>query len=123
MIAKRIGTKRSYPVATNIVLLPGQPTILASGYLTNVLVAGVSVGVVTLHVDNSAGANGALHAEVETGEIKFAKHTDVVICSVGGKGYFVDGKTVSISSNSDARATAGIITQVDDDGVWVRVGL
>jgi len=123
MIAKRLGYKHAHPVAAATTISSGQPCLLASGYLTTVLAAGVCVGLATLGVDNSTGAAGALQAEVEVGEFKFTNAGDVVLASVGSTAYFSDANTVSLDSATDTRATAGTITQVDDDGVWVRVGL
>ena len=123
MIAKRLGNKHAHPVAATIAISSGQPCRLASGYLTTVLTAGACVGLATLGVDNSTGASGALQAEVEVGEFKFTNAGDVVLASVGSTADFSDANTVSLDSATKTRTTAGTITQVDDDGVWVRVGL
>lgn len=125
-IAERNGRKRAYPVAAGVVINPNTPYVLVSGYLDIVTAgsgAGVSAGVSTLDVDNSAGAAGAEYAEVVAGEHKFSNAGDITVASVGSDCYFVSDAQVSIGSDTGARNKAGKITQVDADGVWVFVGV
>lgn len=80
-------------------------------------------GVMKLHVDNTSGANDAVKLELMTGEFKFAKSgvNTPTAASVGAIGYAEDDQT--IGTLNTAGSYAGIITQVDTDGVWVNVGM
>lgn len=121
--AKRLGNLRGYPVKAAIALAMSEPLVLDAGYGTNVLGAGTCVGLTTMAVDNSAGANGELWVEVQVGEHKFVNSGDITVADVGEPAYLVDGDSVSIDSATDTRSLAGTITQVDADGVWVKVGV
>lgn len=126
VIAERDGRKRGYPMKAAVALAAGVAAVLDGGYLTDVTDgagAALSAGVLTFGGDNSAGANGDVVAEVVSGEHKLANAGDITVANVGDTGYFVDGSMVSGSSNTGARNAAGTIVQVDDDGVWVELGL
>jgi len=124
-IAKRIGFKRAYPVAASQVLNSNVPVLLnASGCLVGVVGnLGQSAGVLTMPVDNSAGTDGAITAEAEAGEHKFANSGDITIAHVGSTAYFASAAKLSIDDATATRAAAGVITQVDGDGVWVALGV
>ena len=62
-----------------------------------------ALGLATKTVDNSAGADGDLKAEV------------------GKTVYIEDAYTVSKTDNAGARSAAGKCVEVDDDGVWVEI--
>ncbi|MBU2967064.1 hypothetical protein Q4508_12560 [Amphritea sp. 2_MG-2023] len=124
-IAERLGRKRAYGVKTGVTLNANTPAVLVSGYLTSVTDgagAGISAGVTTFEVDNSAGANGTILAEVVAGEHKFANSGDIAVTDVGATAYFVDDAIVSASHDTNSRNPAGKIIQVDGDGVWVNLG-
>lgn len=123
-IAKRIGVKRAYPVAASTSLHVNKIAVLAAGLAIPLAAATgteLSAGVVTFAVNNP-GAAGAVRVEVEAGEHKFAS-SDIVAADVGATAYFVDDRTVSKSHDTNSRPIAGKITQVDDDGVWVELGV
>jgi hypothetical protein len=123
-LAEREGRKRAYPVKAGAVINPNTPTVLVGGYLTTVdVLTGIAAGVTTFEVDNSLGADGAARAEVVTGEHKFSNAGDITVASVGQTAYFVTDGQVSISDDTATRNTAGKITQVDVNGVWVSVGV
>lgn len=124
--AQRQGLKRAYGVKAGVVISGNTPAVLDAGYLTTVADGGgsaLSAGVTTLEVDNSAGANGEVLAEVVSGDHKFANSGDITVASVGSTAYFVDDSTVSIDHATNTRNAAGKITQVDGDGVWVETGV
>ena len=124
-IAKRNYGKRAYPVAAGETINPNQVAFLAAGYLVafaSAVAANPCAGVATFETTNP-GANGDISAEVETGEHKFSNSGDVVAASVGSTAYFVDDSSVSISDSGGSRTTAGKVTQVDTDGVWVDIGI
>ncbi|MEE2025034.1 hypothetical protein [Alkalimonas mucilaginosa] len=123
-IAKRIGVKRAYPVAAATSLHVNTIAVLAAGLAIPLAQAAgteLSAGVVTFAVNNP-GAAGAVRVEVEAGEHKFTT-TDIVAADVGATAYFVDDRTVSKSHDTNSRPIAGKIIQVDDDGVWVELGV
>lgn len=125
--AERDGRKRAYPMKAAITLPPNTAAVLdANGRLTTVADGGAtatSAGVTTLGADNSAGANDAIRGEVVAGAHKLVNSGDITIAHVGDTAYFVDADTVSISHATNTRAAAGAIIQVDDDGVWVKLGV
>lgn len=123
-LAEREGRKRDYPVKAGAVIAPNTPVVLVSGYLTTVdVLTGIPAGVTTFEVDNSLGADGAVRAEVVTGEHKFSNAGDITVANVGQTAYFVTDGQVSISDDTATRNAAGKITQVDVNGVWVSVGV
>lgn len=123
-IAKRIGVKRAYPVAASTSLHVNTIAVLAAGLaisLADATGAEKCAGVVTFAVNNT-GTAGALRVEVEAGQHKFLT-TDIVAADVGATAYFVDDRTVSKNHATNTRPIAGKIIQVDDDGVWVELGV
>lgn len=123
-IAKRSGVKRAYPVKAATSLHVGVVAVLAAGLavpLSAATGAEKCAGVVTFAVNNP-GVDGAIKVEVEAGEHKFAS-SDIVAADVGATAYFVDDRTLSKSHDTNTRPAAGKIIQVDDDGVWVELGV
>jgi hypothetical protein len=123
-IAKRMGVKRAYPVAAATSLHVNAIAVLAAGLAVGLDAATGTekcAGVVTFPTSNP-GSAGAVQVEVEAGEHKFAT-SDIVAADVGATAYFVDDHTVSNSHDTNSRPAAGKIIQVDDDGVWVELGV
>ena len=56
-------------------------------------------------------------------ETELVEAGDIVAADVGTTAYFVDDSTVSKSHDTNSRPIAGKIIQVDDDGVWVELGV
>lgn len=118
--------QRSYPMAAGAHGFAGTIAVLASGLCTpGVTDTGlIAVGVFGKEVDNSAGANGAEHASVERGVFRFDNSASADAIGLGDIGqlcYIVDDHTVAKTDGSSSRSAAGVIDDVDDDGVWVRV--
>jgi len=83
-------------------------------------------GVAQKQADNTAGANGAINAECERGVFRFANSAagDLIArAEIGDDCYIVDDQTVAKTSATDTRTIAGKITDLDAQGVWVRVGI
>ncbi|SEQ24620.1 hypothetical protein SAMN03080615_00880 [Amphritea atlantica] len=123
--AERVGRKRAYGVKAGVTLNANTPTVLDAGYLTAVTDgsgAALSAGVTTFEVDNSAGSNGSIIAEVVSGEHKFTNSGDIAVTDVGATAYFVNDSTLSIDHATNTLNAAGKIIQVDGDGVWVALG-
>lgn len=76
--------------------------------------------------NNSTGAAGAVRIDVRAGTFKFANSAAgdaIAQANVGQLCYIVDDQTVALGDGFGARSVAGIIEQVDSDGVWVQIGL
>lgn len=83
------------------------------------------VGRFPTNYDNSAGAAGAISAECEQGVFawKNSGTTDEITAAhIGQPCYAEDDETVALTDGGD-RPFAGIIVDVDADGVWVMQGL
>lgn len=73
--------------------------------------------------DNSAGANGALTVSFRTGTFHFANSAaadEITAADIGAACYAVDDQTVARTSGTNTRSKAGIVDDVDANGVWVR---
>jgi hypothetical protein len=122
-LATREGLKRRYPVKAATKLTANTAILLVAGLATPIaMVAGLSGGVSTFEVDNTAGADGAAFVEVIVGEHKFVNSGDITRAEVGTTAYFVNARSLS-KVNTGGRPAAGKITQVDEDGVWVVLGV
>ena len=123
-IAKRQGKFRAYPLAASFVLTGDAPAILTSnGLLTNVGTVGICAGITRMGVDNSQGTDKAQRATVEIGEHLFTNAGDVLDSHIGSTVYFSTDGHVSIDSATDSRSTAGKVTEVAAQGVWVELGI
>lgn len=73
-------------------------------------------------VDNSSGAAGDLMADIELGVFQFdnsANADAITDADIGKPCYVVDDHTVARTHNGNQRSVAGIVADVDADGVWV----
>ncbi len=81
-------------------------------------------GVAQEHVDNRDGSAGALHVETRRGVFPFANSTttdEITRADIGAEAYIVDDQTVAKTSATNTRSVAGVIRDVDSDGVWVEI--
>ncbi len=97
----------------------------ASGQLVKGVTATdlVGVGRSEGRFDNSSGAAGDLDATFAAGTFCYANSAgvdEITAADIDNVCYVVDDQTVAKSSDTDARSPAGIISDVDDQGVWVR---
>ncbi|MBC44144.1 MAG: hypothetical protein CML19_18155 [Pusillimonas sp.] len=86
----------------------------------------VAVGIFTERADNSDGANSAITGKVRPGVFRFnnsASSDAITAAEIGSACYIVDDQTVAKTDGSSARSKAGTIVNVDDQGVWVRIGV
>jgi hypothetical protein len=104
-----------------IVAIDSAGNAMAAGLLAGGTVR--PVGVASATFDNSAGAAGAIKAEVQVGVFKFLNHgADLVTAaSVGTDCFIVDDQTVALTSATNTRAVAGKVQSVDSDGVRVLI--
>ncbi|HEX9844036.1 MAG TPA: hypothetical protein VGC20_14850 [bacterium] len=118
----------SLPVAAGAVIHVGALVALsATGYATPGAVAATlqPVGVAQEAVDNTGGADGAKTVKVRNGAFRFANSGGgdlIALTEVGAVCYIVDDQTVAKTDNGGARSPAGMVVDVDGDGVWVFVG-
>lgn len=134
---ERSGQKHGHPVAANAVIHQGGLVLLAAGFA----IAGrqgvgadnaakavdaatlQAVGIAEESVKGGA-ANGDVRVTTRAGTFLFDNAgTDLVTRSDIGKPCFVfDDETVAKTNPNNTRARAGIVDDVEDAGVWVRVG-
>ncbi|MBB3461985.1 hypothetical protein [Rhizobium sp. BK377] len=83
----------------------------------------IVLGVADQGVAN-AGADGAKKVTTERGTFKFLNlPADAILAGDVGKDcYLVDDQTVAKTNGANTRSAAGKIINVDNDGVFVRVG-
>lgn len=115
-----------FPVAATKKLYAGTIACLsATGFATPGAVATtlIAVGRVKEFVDNSAGADGDLTVNVERGCFRFnnsAAADAITLAQVGTNCYIVDDNTVAKTNGGATRSVAGVIRDVDANGVWVE---
>jgi hypothetical protein len=121
---KRDGEEINRPVAASTKIFAGSlVAINASGYLVpgSVSTTLKVQGRAEEYVDNSAGANGDLTCKVRRGVFLYDNDGTVALADIGKTAYIVDDQTVADNDGSEARSAAGVIEDVDSDGVWVRI--
>lgn len=85
----------------------------------------VSLGRLEDYVDNTAGGDGDLSVTVREGTFRWKNSAVadlITIADLGEACYIVDDETVAKTSGGNTRSIAGIIRDVDDDGVFVEMG-
>jgi hypothetical protein len=98
----------------------------ATGYATPGAVATTLTadGIALSTVDNSAGADGDLIVETKKGTFQFfnsAAGDAITIADIGKTAYVVDDQTVAKTNGTNTRSAAGVIQDVDAQGVWVKI--
>lgn len=81
-------------------------------------------GVAQEQVDNSAGAAGDLRIESRRGVFPFANSAaadEITRADIGANAYIVDDQTVAATDGTSTRSVAGVIRDVDSDGVWIEI--
>lgn len=125
---RRDGVNFAHPVAAAVLIFAGALVALdAAGNAVPAGTAGsgAAVGVAQAVADNSAGAAGDINVDVRVGTFRFdnsAAGDLIARTDIGATAYVVDDATVAKTDNAGAREAAGTIVDVDDVGVWVRVG-
>lgn len=122
----RNADRRNFPLEAAAVIYAGAMVALnASGYLVPASVSTTLkvVGRAEADVDNSSGAAGDLGCEVNTGAFHYANSAAadaIALSDVGANCYAVDDQTVAKTDGTSTRSIAGIIFDVDAQGVWVQ---
>ncbi|WP_102226916.1 hypothetical protein [Acidimangrovimonas sediminis] len=84
----------------------------------------VGVGRAEERADNSAGAAGDVDLTYRPGIFRFDNSTStdaITATEIGTVCYAVDDQTVAKTDGSAARSPAGLVEDVDAQGVWVRL--
>ncbi len=125
---RRSGPNISVPVAAATTIFGGSLVAVldTGGYACPAGTAnsGPAIGVAKETVVNS-GAAAAVNVELEVGIFRFGNSasTDLIArTEISKTCYVVDDQTVAKTDNSAARDRAGIVADVDAQGVWVAVG-
>ncbi|WP_041523601.1 hypothetical protein [Gilvimarinus agarilyticus] len=128
MTKRRAGDRFNDPVAEATTIYTGALVVLdASGNAAPGSPAtGLKArGLCTERADNSNGAAGDISVETEAGVFLFANSAgvdEIDRTHIKGTAYIVDDETVAATDGSSSRSAAGVIEDVDDAGVWVRIG-
>lgn len=123
---RKEGAQYARPVAAGAKIYAGALVCLsATGYATPGAVATTlkGDGRALAQADNIAGGNGAISVTVEKGVFRFANSSAgdaITAADIEASAYVVDDQTVAKTSGGGTRSIAGIIKDVDAQGVWVR---
>lgn len=74
-------------------------------------------------VDNTGGADGAVTVKIERGTFRFRNSSAgdaIAITDIGATAYIVDDETVAKTNGTGTRSAAGVIRDVDAQGVWIE---
>lgn len=124
---RRDGVQNSDPVAGSTKIYAGALVCInASGYAVPGSTATTlkARGVAQEYVDNSAGSAGDARVETRRGVFPFvnsASTDEITRADIGANAYIVDDQTVAKTSATNTRSVAGVIRDVDSDGVWVEI--
>ncbi|WP_153159676.1 hypothetical protein [Zoogloea sp. 1C4] len=123
---RRISVDFEFPVAAATKIYGGSIVCInTSGLATKGATSTTlkAVGVADASADNSAGAASAIRVKVRRGCFKLANSgsTDqITLADIGADAYIVDDQTVAKTSGSSTRSVAGVIRDVESDGVWIE---
>ena len=124
-----IGSIHHYPMAAAVIAYAGGLAVLdaAGNCKPGVTATGlVAVGRFEQDVDNSAGLAAAKNVPVKSGVFRYANSSstdEITKAEIGDNAFIVDDQTVAKTSGSATRSIAGQIVDVDDLGVWVKLGM
>ena len=121
------GRRRALPMAAAAKVFQGTIAVIDASGNCNKGITSTAVramGVFAQPYDNTAGAAGAITAEVDRGIFgPFANSSagDLIgAADVGADCYIVDDQTVAKTSGSSTRSIAGKVWSVDASGVYVE---
>lgn len=115
-------------IAASAVCYQGGMAMLDGGYAkpAATAVGKLIIGRFERTYNNSGGSAGAITGEVRRGVFKYnnSESGDLITqAQVGTICYAVDDQTVAKTSASATRSVAGVVIQVETDGVYVQQGL
>jgi hypothetical protein len=102
----------------------GIACVSATGYATPGAVATTlkALGIFVEQVANP-GADGAVTVRIERGCYRFKNSASgdlIALTDIGANAYIVDDETVAKTNGTNTRSVAGIIRDVDAQGVWIE---
>lgn len=122
---QRLGSTLAFPQKGSTVIYPGALVVLSSGYLApgSTATGLIAAGRAADYSDNSDGIDGDATVEVERGIFRYDNSTDselIDLTCVGSVCFIVDDHTVAKTNGTNTRSAAGIVADVDNNGVWVE---
>jgi predicted deacylase len=114
---------QEYPMAASTTIYQGSLVMLDAGVAKPGATATGKFAAGRAMETKTSAASGTTYIKVETGVFKFANEAgDAVDANdVGAVAWIVDDQTVAETNGTSTRSPAGIIRQLDSDGVWVQV--
>ena len=123
---RRDGELITLPVAASKLIYSGALVARdSSGNVTPGATATTLLGIgrAEARADNATGSAGDITVDVRKGVFRFANSASadaITRAEIGANCYIVDDQTVAKTSGSSTRSVAGVVYDVDTDGVWVR---
>lgn len=114
------------PVKAATTVHQGSLVVVDAGYAAPGRTASGLVAAGRAEESATAVAAGDAVLRVRRGIFRFgnsAAGDAIAQAHVGADCFVVDDQTVARTNGSSTRSRAGVVTAVDDDGVWVQVGL
>jgi hypothetical protein len=125
----RLGDEMAVPVKAATKIYAGTMVALGSdGYArpARATSTDIVIGIAEALADNTSGADGDINVTVRrrvAGAFANSLSGDAITLTERGKTVFVvDDSTVAKTNNAGARPAAGVVIDVDAQGVWVQCG-
>ena len=123
---ERAGADYKFPAAAGAKVFAGALVVLSAGNAApgSTALNLVAVGRANARVDNTGGAAGDKWVKVSRGIFRFensAAGDKITLADVGTKCFIVDDQTVAKTSGTNTRSVAGVVRDVDAQGVWVEI--
>lgn len=80
------------------------------------------LGIFDETIDNTGGADGEVTAQVRTHQAFLVANDPadpVVQASIGKKCFITDAETVAETSATNTKSEAGVVLEIDNNGVWI----
>jgi hypothetical protein len=124
---KRDGDLFQFPAKAGVLIFAGSLAALDASSLLVPAAADTAltiVGRAEETVDNRNGADGNLEGTVLRGCFCYANSSaadEITRADINSSAYVVDDETLAKTNGTSSRPVAGIIMDVDDLGVWVKI--
>lgn len=122
---ERIGDVLKEPVTNQLVYSGSMVARNATGHIAKGATSTTLIGVgrAEERVDNSGGSAGAVSITYRKGVFRFDNSASgdlITIADIGKVCWMVDDQTVARTSATNTRSRAGVVRNVDAQGVWVE---
>lgn len=120
------GDYREGPVSASTTIYAGAMVMReADGYVVEGQTATglIGMGVADKAADNGSGTDGDIDVRYRPGVFRMANSAsadEITIAEIGDVCFAVDDQTVAKTDGTSTRSPAGIVENVDAQGVWVR---